>query len=150
MYCVGCEAFKKDEDLVYMNKTTKETFPISDKVKESDNIIKVCPDHLKSPDKIKEKNYFFRLSKYEDFLKDFYKKSPNFIQPEDRFNEVKAFVNRGLGDFSISRETNKFGIKLPFDESQVTYVWFDALYNYVTVTTPEWEGKESKTPKLDS
>ncbi len=139
MYCVGCEAFKKDEDLVYMNKTTKETFPISDKVKESDNIIKVCPDHLKTPDKIKEKNYFFKLSKYQKFLEEFYEKNPEFIQPADRFNEVKAFVKRGLEDFSISRETNKFGIKLPFDESQVTYVWFDALYNYVTVTTPEWE-----------
>ena len=150
MYCVGCEAFKKDEDLVYLNKTTKETFPITDKVKPSDNIIKVCPDHLKTPDTIKEKNYFFKLSKYGDFLQDFYEKNPDFVMPSDRFNEVKAFVSRWLEDFSISRETNKFWVKLPFDESQVTYVWFDALFNYVTVTTPEWEEKNSKAPKLES
>ncbi len=133
MYCVGCEAFKKDEDLVFLNKTTKETFPISDKVKHSENIIKVCPDHLKEPDKIKEKNYFFKLSKYQNFLERFYEENLDFIMPWDRFNEVKAFVKRWLEDFSISRETNKFGIKLPFDESQVTYVWYDALFNYVTV-----------------
>ena len=149
MYCVWCEAFKKDEDLVYMNKTTKETFPISDKVKPSDNIIKVCPDHLKEPDKIKEKNYFFKLSKYQKFLEEFYEQNPDFIKPADRFNEVKAFVKRGLEDFSISRETNKFWVKLPFDESQVTYVWYDALFNYVTVTTPQWEEKYSKAPKLE-
>jgi methionyl-tRNA synthetase len=114
MYCVGCEAFKKEEDLI--EKFGK----------------KVCPDHLKEPDMIKEKNYFFRLSKYGEKLLDFYEKNPDFVVPGDRFNEVKAFVKRGLEDFSISRETNTFGIKLPFDESQVTYVWFDALYNYVT------------------
>lgn len=135
MYCVGCESFKKDEDLVYMNKTTWETFPISDKVKVNDNIINVCPDHLKTPQTIKEKNYFFKLSKYQKFLEDFYDSEvwKNFVVPSDRFNEVKAFVKRGLEDFSISRETNKFGIKLPFDESQVTYVWYDALFNYLTV-----------------
>ena len=138
MYCVWCESFKKDEDLVFLNKEQNITFPISDKVKVNDNIIKVCPDHLKTPDIIKEKNYFFKLSKYQDFLEDFYEKNPNFIQPHDRFNEVKAFVKRWLEDFSISRETNKFWIKLPFDESQVSYVWYDALLNYVTVTTPEW------------
>lgn len=133
MYCVGCEGFKKDEDLVCMNKTTKETFPFSSKVKMSENIVKVCPDHLTEPQKIKEKNWFFKLSKYENFLKDLYKNEPSFVMPENRFNEVKAFVERGLEDFSISRETNKFGIKLPFDETQVSYVWFDALFNYVTV-----------------
>ncbi|MDD2907471.1 MAG: methionine--tRNA ligase [Candidatus Gracilibacteria bacterium] len=133
MYCVGCESFKKDEDLVFRNKTSGETFPVSDKVKISENIEKICPDHLTVPQTLKEKNYFFRLSRYEQILKDFYAKNPNFVMPQDRFNEVIAFVNRGLEDFSISRETNKFGIKLPFDESQVTYVWYDALFNYVTV-----------------
>nr|MDD3720264.1 methionine--tRNA ligase [Candidatus Gracilibacteria bacterium] len=133
MYCVGCEAFKKEEDLVYMNKTTKKTFPITKEVELTDNIIKVCPDHLVEPQKLKEKNYFFRLSKYGDFLLNHYKKNPNFVIPQDRFNEVIAFVERGLEDFSISRETNKFGIHLPFDEEQVAYVWYDALFNYVTV-----------------
>jgi len=114
MYCVWCEAFKKDDDLI--EKDGK----------------KVCPDHLKEPDVIKEKNYFFKLSKYGDKLLEFYEKNPNFVVPGDRFNEVKAFVKRGLEDFSISRETNKFWVKLPFDETQVTYVWYDALYNYIT------------------
>ncbi|PZM83263.1 methionine--tRNA ligase [Candidatus Gracilibacteria bacterium] len=115
LYCVGCEAFKKDDDLI--EKDGK----------------KVCADHLKEPEKLKEKNYFFRLSKYQDKILEFYEKNPDFVTPKDRFNEVIAFVKRGLEDFSISRETNKFGIKLPFDEAQVTYVWYDALFNYVTI-----------------
>lgn len=132
MYCVGCEWFKKDEDLVFRNKTTWETFPVSDKVKVSDNIEKVCPDHLKTPDNIKEKNYFFKLSKYQTWLEEFYESNPWFVNPDFRFNEVKAFVKRWLEDFSISRETNTFWIPLPFDNKQVTYVWFDALFNYYT------------------
>jgi len=132
MYCVGCEGFKKDDDLVFMNKTSGETFPISPKVKASDNIIKVCPDHLKTPDTIKEKNYFFKLSKYQKWIEEFYDANPEFVVPNFRYNEVKAFVERWLEDFSISRETNTFGIPLPFDDSQVTYVWFDALFNYYT------------------
>jgi len=133
MYCVGCEAFKKDEDLVFLNIQQNITFPITDKVKVNDNIIKVCPDHLKTPDTIKEKNYVLKLSKYGKFLEEFYENNPDFIIPSDRFNEVKAFVKRWLEDFSISRETNTFWIKLPFDENQVTYVWYDALFNYLTV-----------------
>ncbi|NCO31491.1 hypothetical protein GW891_01395 [bacterium] len=94
MYCVGCESFKKDEDLVFRNKTTGETFPVNDKVKVSDNIEKVCPDHLTVPQTLKEKNYFFRLSKYEQKIKDFYKQNPSFVMPQDRFNEVIAFTDR--------------------------------------------------------
>lgn len=143
MYCVWCEWFKKDEDLVYMSKETGKTFPISDKVKVNENIIKVCPDHLKTPDLIKEKNYFFKLSAYEDKLLKYYEENPEFVIPSDRFNEVKAFVKRGLDDFSISRETNKFGIQLPFDESQVTYVWYDALFNYLTVCNENDKGQDN-------
>ncbi len=132
MYCVWCEAFKKDDDLVFLNKTSWETFPITPKVVESDNLIKVCPDHLKTPDTIKEKNYFFKLSKYQTWIQEFYESHPEFVIPDHRFNEVRAFVERGLEDFSISRETNTFWIPLPFDNSQVTYVWFDALFNYYT------------------
>lgn len=141
MYCVGCEWFKKDEDLVFLNKTSGETFPISPKVKASDNIVKVCPDHLKTPDTIKEKNYFFKLSKYQTWMQEFYEENPEFVLPDFRYNEVKAFVERGLEDFSISRETNTFGIPLPFDDSQVTYVWFDALFNYYTscVSSRWWD-----------
>lgn len=121
MYCVWCEAFKKDDDLIEKDWE------------------KVCADHLTKPDVIKEKNYFFKLSKYQKFLEEFYENNPEFIVPADRFNEVKAFVKRWLEDFSISRETNTFWIPLPFDESQVTYVWYDALFNYKTVCEHEKE-----------
>ena len=141
MYCVGCESFKKDEDLVFRNKTSWDTFPVSDKVKVSENIEKVCPDHLTTPDQIKEKNYFFKLSKYQTWMEEFYEQNPKFVNPEFRFNEVIAFTKRGLEDFSISRETNTFGIELPFDDKQVTYVWFDALFNYYTscVQSRAWD-----------
>lgn len=110
LYCVGHEAFMKEDDLV-------------------DGL---CPDHKTAPDKIKEKNYFFRLSKYQDKLKKYMHDNPEFIQPAKRRNEVLAFIDKGLEDFSISRESQSWGIKLPFDNSQVAYVWFDALLNYVT------------------
>ena len=115
LYCVWCESFKKEDDLI--EKDGK----------------KVCPDHLTEPQKLKEKNYFFRLSKYQDKILEFYEKNPEFVVPRDRYNEVIAFVKRWLEDFSVSRETNKFWIKLPFAENQVTYVWYDALFNYITV-----------------
>lgn len=118
-YCIWCEAFKKDDDLV------------------EKGWVLICPDHQREPDTIKEKNYFFKLSKYQKVLEDFYKSHKEFVIPQERFNEVIAFVNRGLEDFSISRETNTFGIKLPFDETQVSYVWYDALFNYVTVC--QWD-----------
>ncbi len=115
-YCVGCEGFKTEKDLI-----------------EKDGEM-VCPDHLKKPDLITEKNRFFRLSKYEDKIKKLFAENPEFLVPEYRFNEMKSFVNSGLIDFSVSRETNKFWIPLPFDPSQVTYVRYDALFNYVTVS----------------
>ena len=112
-YCVGCESFKKESDL-----TTEG----------------LCPDHLTKPDILSEKNRFFKLKNYENKLKKFYKDNPDFVVPDYRFNEVKSFVNSGLEDFSVSRETNKFWIPLPFDPKQVTYVWYDALLNYVTIS----------------
>jgi methionyl-tRNA synthetase len=131
MYCVGCEAFKKQEDLVYYDDKNGTTLPLEKGVPEGGGIL-VCPDHLKKPDVISEKNYFFKLSKYQTWIEEFYDANPNFVNPGFRFNEVKAFVERWLEDFSISRETMTFGIKLPFDNTQVTYVWFDALFNYYT------------------
>lgn len=146
MYCVGCESFKKDEDLVFRNKTSWDTFPVSDKVKVSENIEKICPDHLTTPDQIKEKNYFFKLTNYQTWIEEFYKANPRFVNPDFRYNEVKAFVGRGLEDFSISRETNTFGIELPFDSDQVTYVWFDALFNYYTscIQSRAWDKNNEK------
>ncbi len=115
-YCVWCEAFKKDSDLI-----------------EKDGVM-ICPDHPNKPlEQLKEKNYFFRLSKYQDRLLEFYESHPDFITPHSRYAEVREFVKGWLEDFSISRETNKFGISLPFDTEQVTYVWYDALFNYLTV-----------------
>ncbi|MFZ2150675.1 MAG: methionine--tRNA ligase [Candidatus Absconditicoccaceae bacterium] len=114
-YCVGCEGFKTEKDLIEKNGEM------------------VCPDHLKKPDLITEKNRFFKLKNYSEKLKELYKSHPNFLVPGYRFNEVMSFVNGGLEDFSVSRETNKFGIPLPFDPKQVTYVRYDALFNYVTV-----------------
>jgi methionyl-tRNA synthetase len=120
LYCVGCEGFKKESDLVDGK----------------------CPDHPNKPlSHLKEKNYFFRLSKYQNQILAFYESHPDFVQPRTRYNEIIEFVRGGLEDFSISRETNKFGIPLPFDPSQVTYVWYDALFNYLTVVQddePKW------------
>lgn len=111
LYCVGCEGFKKESDLVNGH----------------------CPDHPnKEIQHLSEKNYFFRLSKYQDRLLEFYNKNPDFVKPRYKFNEIIEFVKGWLEDFSVSRETNKFGIPLPFDNEQVTYVWYDALFNYVT------------------
>lgn len=112
MYCVGCETFKKETDIVNGR----------------------CGDHPnRELEHLKEKNYFFKLSKYQNQILKFYEENPDFVKPRTRFNEIIEFVRGGLEDFSISRETNKFGIPLPFDASQVTYVWYDALFNYLTV-----------------
>ncbi len=87
---MGCEAFKKESDLIEREGKL------------------VCPDHLKEPERIKEKNWFFKLSKYQDKLTKFFEENPDFVSPSFRFNEMIAFTKGGLEDFSISRETNKF------------------------------------------
>jgi len=111
MYCLWCEWFKKDTDLI------------------DHEWEKVCPDHLKKPESIQEKNRFFALSKYQEKLETFYKKNPDYVLPSHRYNEIKAFVENGLEDFSISREGSDFGIPMPkiykWGESMV-YIWFDA------------------------
>lgn len=112
LYCVGCETFKKETDIVNGR----------------------CADHPnRELEQLSEKNYFFKLSKYQDQILEFYENNPDFVKPRTRYNEIIEFVRGWLEDFSISRETNKFGIPLPFDPSQVTYVWYDALFNYLTV-----------------
>lgn len=109
-YCVGCESFKREDELV-------------------DGL---CPLHNKKPEWIKEENYFFRLSKYQDKLLSHIKQNPNFVQPKSRRNEVISFIEQGLQDFSVSRSTQKWGIPWPGEDNQVVYVWFDALVNYLT------------------
>ena len=86
--------------------------------------------------RIKEKNYFFKMSNYQESLIDHINKNSSFIQPEHRKNEVLSFLKQPLGDLCISRPKSRlsWGIELPFDEKYVTYVWFDALINYVTAT----------------
>lgn len=110
LYCVGCEKFLTEKELV-------------------DG---VCPDHKKKPKLVKEKNYFFRLTAYLDYLKSLIESDKLRIMPDERRREVMGLFEQGLTDFSISREHVKWGIPLPFDKSQVTYVWVEALMNYLT------------------
>ncbi|MCH7541171.1 methionine--tRNA ligase [Patescibacteria group bacterium] len=117
LYCIGHEAFLKNADL-------------DDKG--------LCPDHKTKPDHIVEENYFFKLSNYEKPLQDFYDKNPDFIQPRERYNEVKSFVALRLRDISITRATQKWGIPAPNDPKQVIYVWFDALINYISADPKKW------------
>lgn len=112
-YCIGCEMEKTDSELEYGK----------------------CPLHPnKEMELIDEENYFFKFSAFQEKLLDFYKKNPNFVVPKKRFNEIIAFVERGLEDFSISRVKEKmpWGVPVPNDENQVMYVWFDALVNYIS------------------
>ncbi len=125
-YCIGCELEKTDSELEKG----------------------CCPFHPgKELEIIKEENYFFRFSQFQKKLLKLYKENPTFVVPEKRFNEIKSFVKRGLEDFSISRLKEKmpWGIAVPDDDTQVIYVWFDALINYIsTLGWPEDEKKFRK------
>ncbi|MCL4810982.1 MAG: methionine--tRNA ligase [Vicinamibacteraceae bacterium] len=109
-YCVSCEAFKQEKDLVEG----------------------LCPVHRTRPEWIREKNYFFRLSKYTQPLRDHFAAHPEFLQPDVRRNEILRLLEGGLEDISISRAGQAWGIALPFDPQSVVYVWVDALINYIT------------------
>jgi len=109
-YCVACEAYFIEEELVDGK----------------------CPIHMKETTYVEEENYFFRLSRFEDRLLKWYEDHPNAITPGFRMNEVIGFIKGGLHDFSVSRKTLTWGIPLPWDQSHVAYVWFDALANYIT------------------
>jgi len=91
-----------------------------------------CPTCGSKVERLKEESYYFRLSKYQQPLLDWYRDHPDFVQPEFRLNEVRAFVEAGLQDLSISRTSFKWGIPVPGDPKHVMYVWFDALTNYLT------------------
>lgn len=126
LYCVGCEQFLESEEL----KGGK------------------CPEHDKEPEVVEEENYFFRLSKYQEEIKKLIESDTLKIFPQSRKNEVLAFINRGLQDFSISRVAERargWGIPVPDDKSQIIYVWFDALTNYITAL-----GFEKKSSKYKS
>jgi len=110
LYCTGCEKFLTEKDLV-------------------DG---VCPDHNRPPETLKEKNYFFRLTAFLPKIKEKIESGELLILPEERRREVLGLINQNLPDFSLSRERVKWGIPLPFDESQRAYVWVDALSNYIS------------------
>ena len=110
LYCTGCEKFLTETDLV-------------------DGM---CVYHKKPPVPLKEKNYFFRLEPYLPIIKKMVESEELVILPEERRREVLGLLNYGLPDFSISRESVKWGIPLPFDPSQIAYVWVDALPNYIS------------------
>src|SRR4051794_14931978 len=110
LYCVSCEAYYTEDDLVNGN----------------------CPIHDRPVELVKEDNYFFKLSRYEQRLLDWYDAHPDFVAPESKRNEALGFIKQGLQDFSISRTSITWGVPIPWDERHVTYVWFDALANYIT------------------
>jgi methionyl-tRNA synthetase len=116
-YCESCEAFKPEKDLVEGT----------------------CPIHKTKPKWIKEKNWFFRLSKYQQPLLKHYADTPSFIEPEIRRNEILRLVEGGLEDISMSRAGQSWGIPVPFDPSSVVYVWFDALINYAAAVGYGWD-----------
>ena len=117
-YCEGCEAFKQEKDLVNGR----------------------CPLHPTTELQwIKERNYFFRLSKYQQALADHFAAHPDFLEPEGRRNEILRLIEGGLEDISVSRAGQAWGIPLPFDQSSVVYVWFDALVNYASAVGLGWD-----------
>ena len=110
LYCVACEAYYTEDDLV-------------------DGL---CPIHKRPVERVTEENYFFKLSAFEDRLLAHYAEHPEAVQPDERRNEILGFIKQGLRDFSMSRTSISWGIPLPWDAAHVTYVWFDALFNYCT------------------
>ncbi|MBU3956979.1 methionine--tRNA ligase [Patescibacteria group bacterium] len=122
LYCVGCEVFLTEKDLVDGK----------------------CPEHKNKPEVVEEENYFFRLSKYQDWLEKLITTNELKIIPRTRKNEVLAFIRQGLEDLSISRTRERahgWGIPVPGDPNQIIYVWFDALANYITALDWQHKGK---------
>ncbi len=117
-YCVGCEEYKQQGDLV------EGAGEFAGQL--------VCPIHGRPVEVLKEKNYFFRMSQFQQRLLDLYEAQPDFIQPDSVRNEIVSFVRRGLDDLSISRQSFDWGVRVPWDDSHVVYVWFDALINYIS------------------
>ena len=112
-YSVRDEAFYQESELIKVNNhyTTQNGSPV---------------------EWVKEESYFFKLSKWQNKLKEFYEKNPDRVLPKSRYNEVLSFINSGLKDLSISRTTFKWGVPVPNNNKHVMYVWIDALCNYLT------------------
>ncbi|MFN8188558.1 MAG: methionine--tRNA ligase [Gaiellales bacterium] len=120
LYCVACEAFYVESDLV-------------------DGL---CPQHGTRPEFFEEKNYFFRLSAYQDRLLRLFDENPQFVLPRIRYNEARSFIEQGLDDISISRGAQSWGIPVPWDPGQVIYVWVDALINYWSALSYAGQGED--------
>src|SRR5213596_4128632 len=120
LYCVQCEEFKSEADLV-------------------DGL---CAEHGIPPEYIEEKNYFFKLSAFQDQLLQLYDKRPDFVLPGFRYNEARSFIEGGLRDFSLSRAGQPWGVPVPWDPEQVVYVWVDALINYLSALTYARPGED--------
>ncbi|MBY0109954.1 MAG: methionine--tRNA ligase [Candidatus Babeliaceae bacterium] len=127
-YCVSCEAFVTDKDMPH---GITENIPL-------------CPTCGRTTEYVSEESYFFKLSSYQERLLQFYKDNPDFITPRERMAEVISFVQSGLKDLSISRTTIDWGIPFPGDKNHVTYVWADALNNYITGVGYGVPGKEKE------
>jgi methionyl-tRNA synthetase len=108
LYCTRCEAFYTEDELV-------------------DGL---CPLHGIPPEFVEETNYFFRLSAYQEPLLRLYDERPDFVLPRIRYNEARRFIEQGLDDISVSRERQRWGVRIPWDRDQIVYVWVDALINY--------------------
>lgn len=122
LYCVGCEEFKLEKDLVDGK----------------------CPEHQKEPEVVEEENWFFKLSNYQEKLLELIENDTLKIYPDYRKNEVVSFIKMGLEDFSVSRSVERarnWGVPVPGDESQIMYVWVDALSNYITALDYAGDGE---------
>ena len=119
LYCVGCEAFKTEADLVDGK----------------------CPEHETTPEWIEERNWFFRLSSFQEQLLELYERA-DFVLPGFRANEARSFIEGGLQDFSISRAGQTWGIPIPWDQDSIAYVWADALVNYLSALTYARPGED--------
>src|SRR5688572_19759646 len=128
-YCVGCEAFKQDSEIVDGKCVLHPT---------------------RTLEEVEERNWFFRLSRHRDFLVEHIRSNPRFVQPESRRNEILALLDQGLDDISASRSRFTWGVPFPrplsTGEVQTTYVWFDALPNYLTATGFPAAGYERRWP----
>src|SRR3954452_17142955 len=120
-YCPRCADFKTDAELVDGNK---------------------CPIHLIVLEREKEDNWFFKLSAFQEPLEKLYADNPEWVTPRERYNEALSFIKQGLQDISLSRARLRWGVPVPWDESQVVYVWIDALLNYYTALSYAREGED--------
>lgn len=129
LYCFDCERFYNERELVDGK----------------------CPDHGREPEVIRESNYFFRMGRYQQWLIDYIHDNPDLIRPERYRNEILGFLREPLEDLCISRPKSRleWGITLPFDSNYVTYVWFDALINYISsIDWPDGEGFRKYWPHV--